>query len=73
MTHKSMEGDIKVTYLYRSRQKILIVLSDIFSYCSLIINKYKNFERMNEKWNHTLHEHYHEYDVLYSRVECKLA
>ena len=53
---------------------MFIVLSDIFYTVFLFflfVNKCKDMKRMNIKWNHTFHEYYYEYDVLYSGVESK--
>ena len=54
---------------------MLIVFFRYITYYSLIfllfVNKCENMNRMNEKWNYTLHEYYYVYGILYSRLESK--
>ena len=53
-------------YLIRPKQKMFIVLSDIFIlwFC-LLVNKCKNINGMNEKLSYTLHEHCCVYVCMY--------
>ena len=60
--------ELEVVYLNRRKQKMLLFLSDISHITFLFFLFVKKCKICS---NHTLHQYYYVYGVLYSRLESK--